>query len=112
MIQAKIVFVKDRNRSRNWLALISTDVTLSDEEIIRIYGKRWDIEIFFKICKSYLNLAKELQGRSYDSMVAHTTIVFARYITLAVENRNNKDLRTIGGLFEVYFIYVVINFST
>jgi len=98
-IQAKIVFVRDRNRSRKWLALISTDTTLSDEEIIRIYGKRWDIEIFFKICKSYLNLAKESQGRSYDSMVAHTTIVFTRYIMLAVENRNNEDLRTIGGLF-------------
>lgn len=98
-IQAKIVFVRDRNRSRKWLALISTDTTLSDEEIIRIYGKRWDIEIFFKICKSYLNLAKEFQGRSYDSMVAHTTIVFTRYIMLAVENRNNEDLRTIGGLF-------------
>ncbi|RKL63967.1 hypothetical protein DXT63_02795, partial [Thermoanaerobacteraceae bacterium SP2] len=98
-VLAKIVFVRDRNRSRNWLAIISTDTTLSDEEIIRIYGKRWDIEIFFKICKSYLNLAKEFQGRSYDSIVAHTTIVFARYIMLAVENRNNKDLRTIGGLF-------------
>ena len=32
-------------------------------------------------------------------MVAHTTIVFSRYIMLAVENRNNTDLRTIGALF-------------
>jgi hypothetical protein len=37
---AKIVFVRDRNRSRNWLALLSTDTTLTEEEIVRIYGKR------------------------------------------------------------------------
>lgn len=98
-IMAKIVFVKDRNKSRNWLALISTDTTLTDEEIIRIYGKRWDIEVFFKMNKSFLNLAKEFQCRSYDAMVAHTTIVFTRYIMLAMESRNNTDFRTVGGLF-------------
>jgi len=65
--------------------VLSTDTSLKDEEIIRIYGKRWDIEVFFKMTKSHLNLAKEFQGRSYDSMVAHTTIVFCRYIMLAIE---------------------------
>ena len=38
-IFAKIVFVRDRNRSRKWLALISTDIPLDYEEIIRIYGE-------------------------------------------------------------------------
>lgn len=38
-VKAKIIFVRDRNRSRQWIALISTDVSLSDNEIIRIYGK-------------------------------------------------------------------------
>ena len=82
-IKAKIVFVRDRNRSRNWLALLSTDIGIADEEIIRIYGKRWDIEVFFKMCKSYLCLSKEFQGRSYDCLVAHTTIVFTRYVMLS-----------------------------
>ena len=100
-IKAKIVFVRDRNRSRKWLALLSTDIKLSDEEIIRIYGKRWDIEVFFKMSKSYLKLAKEFQGRSYDSMVAHTTIVFCRYIMLALESRNEQDPRTFGNLFYI-----------
>ncbi|WP_235587043.1 hypothetical protein [Ferroacidibacillus organovorans] len=48
--------------------------------------------------KSHLQLAKELQGRSYDSMIAHT-IVFARYTYLAVETRNEQDPRTLGRLF-------------
>ena len=54
-IKAKIVFVRDRRNSGKWLALLSTDLTLSDEEVVRIYGKRWDIEVFFKMTKSYLN---------------------------------------------------------
>lgn len=97
-INVKIVFVSDRG-SKEWLALLSTDIELTAEEIIRLYGKRWDIEVFFKMSKSYLALAKEFQGRSYDMMVAHTTIVFLRYIMLAVESRNSKDLRTAGELF-------------
>ena len=95
----KIVFVKHRHKKREWLAILSTDVTLSDEEIIRIYGMRWDIEVFFKACKSLLRLGKEFQGRSYDMMVAHTTIVFTRYIMLSWESRKMEDPRTLGGLF-------------
>ena len=98
LADVKIVFVKDRHSS-NWLAVLSTDTTLSNEEIIRIYGKRWDIEVFFKVSKSYLALAKEFQGRSYDMMLAHTTIVFMRYAMLALESRNSNDPRTIGDLF-------------
>jgi len=80
---------------------ISTDIELPDEEIIRIYSKRWNIEVFFKMAKSYLRLAKEFQGKSYDLMVAHTTIVFIRYIMLSLESRCGKDPRTIGNLFYV-----------
>lgn len=57
------------------------------------------LQVFFKICKSYLNLGKEFQGFSYNSMIAHTTIVMTRHIMLAVENRNNKDEHTMGELF-------------
>jgi len=35
----KIVFVRDRNRSKKWLALLSTDIKLTDEEIVRILKK-------------------------------------------------------------------------
>lgn len=111
-IPVKIVFVKDRN-SKNWLAVLSTDTKISNEEIIRIYGKRWDIEVFFKMSKSYLALAKEFQGRSYNMMIAHTTIVFMRYAMLSLESRNSNDQRTIGDLF-YYFCDEVedIKFST
>lgn len=96
---ARIVFVRDRNRSKQWLALISTDLSLSDEEVVQLYGKRWDIEVFFKTVKSYLKLTGECYSRSYDALVAHTTVVFSRYILLAIEQRRATDDRTAGGIF-------------
>lgn len=98
-VQARIVFVRDRNRSKQWLALLSTNLDLPEEEVVRLYGKRWDIECFFKVAKSHLRLAKECQSRNYDALVAHTSIVFARYIMLAVSSREEKDPKTIGQLF-------------
>lgn len=98
-IEVKVVFVQNRNKKSKWLAILSTDCTLSEQEIVRIYGMRWDIEVFFKTTKSLLRLQKEFQGTSYDLLISHTTIVFARYIILSWKNRSNTDLRTLGGLF-------------
>jgi len=98
-IPAVIVFVRDKKNKKKWCAIISTDTELSEEQIIELYGKRWDIEVFFKMCKSYLKLAKEFEGRSYDMMTAHTTIVFIRYICLAWEKRQSQDPRCFGELF-------------
>jgi len=97
-VPAKIVFVRDR-RAKKWLALLSTDTALGDEEIITTYKRRWDIEVFFKMAKSFLNLAKECQSRSYDAIVAQAHLVCCRYIMLALAKRTNQDPRTLGTLF-------------
>jgi len=97
-VPAKIVFIRDRH-SKNWLALLSTDTTLANEEIIKLYRRRWDIEVFFKMAKSFLNLATEFQSRSYDAQVAHATLVCCRYIMLEIVKRTNSDPRTLGKLF-------------
>ena len=94
-IPAKLVYVRNKGNRKDYLVLISTDTELTEEEIIRIYGKRWDIEVFFKACKSYLNLVKEYRGISYDAMNAHVSIVFSRYMMLSVAQRENEDDRTI-----------------
>jgi hypothetical protein len=99
--QARLVFVNRRNRENRtkWLALLCTDLSLPEKEIVRIYGKRWDIEVFFKMAKHYLKLDSELQVRDFDSILAHSTIVMIRFIFLAVEQRLASDDRTIGALF-------------
>jgi hypothetical protein len=94
----KIVFVRHRHK-RQWLAILSTKIDLADEEIVRIYGKRWDIEVFFKMMKHYLNLERETQLRDFDGIMGHITIVMSRYIFLAFEQRCHDDPRTLGTLF-------------
>jgi uncharacterized protein YfdQ (DUF2303 family) len=100
---ARLVFVRNRQKRNEWIALISTDSTLSEKEIIALYGKRWNIEVFFKICKSYLKLSSEFQQLSYDAITAHTAIVMIRYMILAVEKRKQEDPRSLGELFYVSF---------
>jgi len=101
-IPAKVVYVRNRNKRKEYLCLISTDISLDEDEIIRTYGKRWDIEVFFKVCKSYLKLSKECNSLSYDAMTAHTAVVFTRYMMLSLESREAKDNRSLGELF-LYF---------
>lgn len=98
-IPAKIVCVRNKANRKDWLAFVCTDTDISEEEIIRIYGKRWQIEVFFKTCKSMLNLIGECHSLSYDALTAHTAIVFTRYMLLAMEQRQNEDQRTLGELF-------------
>ncbi len=98
-ISVKLVFVQNRNRRKRWLTILSTDVSLVDEEIVRIYGNRWSIEVFFKASKSLLKLDCEFQGRCYDLYIAHTTIVSVRYILLEWVRRFTNDPKTIGELF-------------
>ena len=94
----KLVFVRDK-RKKDWLALLSTDTSLPDADVVRIYGKRWDIEVFFKMAKQHLKLAKEIQCRDFDALIAHTSIVFIRYMFLAYQCRVETDHRTFGELF-------------
>ena len=102
IIPAKVVYVRNRNKRKEYLCLISTDTNLDENEIIRIYGKRWDIEVFFKVCKSYLNLSRGCNSLSYDAMTAHTAVVFTRYMMLSLESRESNDNRSLGELF-LYF---------
>jgi hypothetical protein len=98
-IPARLVYVRNRSKRNKWIALLTTDLSLDEKEIIALYGRRWQIEVFFKICKSYLKLAKEFQQLSYDAITAHTTIVMTRYMILSVEKRKQEDPRSLGELF-------------
>ena len=98
-LPTKIVCVRNRNKKKDWIAFICTDISLSEEEILRVYGKRWDIEIFFKTCKSMLKMGSECHSLSYDALTAHVSLVFIRYMLLSLQQRNNSDDRTISELF-------------
>jgi hypothetical protein len=81
-------------RKKDWLALLSTNIDLADTEIVRIYGKRWDIEVFFKMSKQYLHLEKVVQLRNLDGLIAHTAIALMCYLFLSYRQRCETDDRT------------------
>ena len=101
-IPVKIVFVRNRNKKSECLYILSTDISLHETEIVRIYGNRWSIECFFKSSKSFLKLGTEFQSHNYGAMVSHTAIVFTRYIILEWIRRNQNDQKTYGELFFMF----------
>lgn len=98
-VPAKLVYVRNKSNKKEWIAIISTDTTLSEDEIIRRYGYRWNIEVYFKTCKQYLKYTKECQSTSFDSLTAHITIANVRYMILSMFQRENTDERSLGELF-------------
>ena len=98
-IPVRIVYVRNKANRKDWIALISTDLDISEEEIIRRYGARWNIEVYFKTCKQYLKLLRECNSPSFDAFTCHLSIVAVRYMILSVSQRSNSDDRTIGELF-------------
>jgi len=98
-VPAKLVYVRNRNKRNEWLAIISTDVSLSEDEILDLYELRWKIEPFHKVLKSFLHIETEFQTRSFDAITAHSSIVMIRYIILALKNREDGKPTTVCGVF-------------
>ena len=63
----RVVWVYRGNR---YVALFTTDLTLSVEEIIEYYGARWKIEAGFKEIKQEIGSAKS-QVRKADAVINH-----------------------------------------
>jgi transposase len=92
----KIVFIKTKN---NLIPIISTNILLTDEEIINIYKRRWNIEQGYKELREYFGFGKE-ENRIYESLIARITLSFISYNIVSYINRMNHEPQTIGGLFK------------
>lgn len=99
-IKVRLVFIRNRCNPKDWLVIMSTDTELDCKEIIRLYGLRWDIEVFFRTIKQHLSFTKGYQGRDFEGIIAYCTIVCMRYIFLSIEQRQKSDQRTLGLLFQ------------
>lgn len=96
----KVVFVSKRGSKSNYLVLATTQIKLQPEEIIQLYGHRWQIETYFKASKQYLALDKS-QIQSYDGQCGYIAAVAITYDLLAWQERQNTDDKTIGDLFYI-----------
>ena len=92
----KIVFIKTKDKL---IPIASTDLELSDEEIINIYKRRWDIEQGYKELREHFGFGKE-ENRIYEALIARITLSFFAYNIVSYINRMNHEPKTMGGLFK------------
>ena len=97
----ELVFCRNSHASdiNNFQIIASTDIELSNLEMIQMYGKRWNIETFFKMHKSYLRLFSEYEGLSFDGMTVFVSIVFLRYDIIVREVRNSNNPKSFWEIF-------------
>jgi len=92
----KIVFIKTKEKL---IPIVSTDLNISDEEIIEIYKRRWDIEQGYKELREHFGFGKE-ENRIYEALIARITLSFFTYNIVSYINRISNEPKTIGGLFK------------
>ena len=98
-LELKLVYVRNRANRKEWLCILSTDTTLTEDEVIACYSERWAIETFFKFSKQKLQIVKRCNAISYDAICANNAIAFIQYAMLELERRLSNDNRTLGELF-------------
>ena len=91
----KIVFIQTKEKL---IPIVSTDLTISDDEIIEIYKRRWDIKQGYKELREHFGLGKE-ENRIYEALIARITLSFFTYNLVSYINRISNEPKTIGGLF-------------
>lgn len=94
----RLVYVTKRGSKGKYLVLATTQYKLHPQEIIQLYGRRWQIETYFKAAKQYLALNKS-QIQSYDGQCGYIAVTALTYDLLAWQERQNIDDRTLGDLF-------------
>ena len=92
----KIVFIKTKEKL---IPIASTDLEISDEEIIDIYKRRWDIEQGYKELREHFGFGKE-ENRIYEALIARITLSSFSYNIVSYINRISHEPKTIGGLFK------------
>jgi len=97
--RVKLVFVRNRNNRKEFITLLSTDISLSAEKIVELYSRHWSIECCFKAAKQYLRLSSECFGRDFDTITALNRIAYIRFAVLELIRRHQNDPRGHGQLF-------------
>jgi len=92
----KIVFLKTKDKL---IPIVSTNLEISDDEIIQIYKRRWDIEQGYKELRQHFGFGQE-ENRIYEALIARITLSFFTYNIVSYINRMSHEPKTIGGLFK------------
>jgi hypothetical protein len=81
-MEVKLLFSKKKKCGKNsWILLLCTDLGYSNEKIIRVYSRRWAIEVYFKETKQNLGLLAE-KTADYCVHYASVNLTALRYMLL------------------------------
>ena len=94
-----LTYVRNRNKKSEFLVILSTDTSLSAEEVVECFGHRWNIEVMFKTLKSHLRLQKSTQSIDYMQIHGSTAIAMLQFQMLAYIKRMENDEASFGELF-------------
>ena len=85
-----VLLISKRMKDRSKRYILSTDMTLSNEEILRYYSCRWDIEVGYLYCKDRLGMG-HYQMRKLKAIEKYCSLVFAACGMLeAIKVSNNE----------------------
>lgn len=76
-LKLRLVSRKHDNR-----LILTNDFSCSTRKAFGKYVQRWDVETFFKEAKETLLLQKFIRRKTYDSIIAHITIIFVSFSIL------------------------------
>jgi hypothetical protein len=89
-----VILISKRKKDGARCFILSTDMALSNEEILRYYSYRWDIETGYLYCKDRLGLG-QYQMRKMKAIEKFCAIVFAAFCYLEAM-RASSNLSSIG----------------
>ena len=89
-----VIVISKRKKDRSIRCILSTDMTLSNEEILRIYSHRWDIEVGYLYLKDRLGLG-HYQMRKLKAIKKYCALVIMAFGLLEVLRVSNNE-KSIG----------------
>ena len=101
-LKCKLVFARNINKKGDWIPLLSTNIKLTDDQIIKLYSIRWNIEVFHRDIKQFLDLEHGCQSNDFDALIAHNSIVLMQYNFISIQRRKYIDIRSFGELFRYF----------
>lgn len=87
--KVKLLFSKEKKCNPNsWIVILCTKIKYSDEKVIRLYSRRWAVEVYFKEVKQNLGFLANQSGDycTHYSTLHLTTLRYLVLFNLMLEN--------------------------
>jgi transposase len=94
VLKTEFRLIKTKNENNEPLWFVTNDFELSIEEVVHIYKRRWDIEVFFRFLKQELNFSHFLSTNTNGiKVVLYMTLILAM-LNLVYKKYNDLGYKT------------------